>query len=320
MMNKKAFEFSFSWIFAIIVGAVVMFLAIYAASQFVKTQRTVQDTELGKEIGIILNPIETSLEEAKLSQISLQQETRIFNDCISSGSFGSQKISTATKLGIGKDWQNPGVPSSFHNKYLFSSSITEGKSFNVFSKPFEMPYKIANLIYLWPSDDSYCFINPPREIESELSNLNIENLEIKSKASECFSQSKKVCFTSSGCDIDISLDLAGDIRGSLKKSDFSQERVYFENSALLYGAIFTDSNIYECQVKRLMSRASELSWLYYSKSSYLAQKGCNSNLELDLAAYANKTFSIKSSLELRDVSKKSEELRRRNNDLLCELF
>lgn len=62
--DKKAFEFSFGWIFAVIVGAVFIFLAIYASMKLLETQRNTQDTELGKKLGIILTPLETSLETA----------------------------------------------------------------------------------------------------------------------------------------------------------------------------------------------------------------------------------------------------------------
>lgn len=318
-MNKKAFEFSFSWLFAIIVGAVILFLAIYASSQFIKTERTVQDTELGKELGIILNPLETGIETGKTTKISLPFETRIYNDCEDfKGTFGLQKISTSTKSGIGEEWQKPGQPSSFKNKYLFSEKIIEGKDYTVFSKPFEMPFKIADLIYIWPNSETYCFINPPREIEEEITNLQIKNIIIASSASQCRAGNKKICFSTTGCDIDISLDISGKIKGSLKKK-FS-DRVYFESPALLYGAIFSDSEIYECQAKRLMKRASELAWLYYSKSTFLSSKGCPSNLESDLAIYANKTFSLDSSLDLISLSSNSETLRRRNNELSCKLF
>jgi PGF-pre-PGF domain-containing protein len=73
-------------------------------------------------------------------------------------------------------------------------------------------------------------------------------------------------------------------------------------------------------IKRLMKRTSELSWLYYSKSIFLTPKGCSSNLELELSSYANKTFSINSSFNLRDVYTISQNIRRKNNDLSCKLF
>lgn len=316
MINKKAFEFSFSWLFAIIVGAAVIFLAVYAINQFIGSEKTKQDAELGKELGILLTPIETGLETGKITKITMPLETRISNDCSSSGTFGSQKISTSTKS-LTKKYDSSAIASSFQNKYIFSEETIEGKDYLAFSKPLLMPFKIANLIYLWPSSEEFCFVNPPKEVEEEFSNLQI-NVAIALSTASCSKSSKKVCFTSSGCDIDVSLDSSGKIKGSLKKK--SSDRVYFESSALLYSAIFSDSKIYECQLKRLMKRASELSWVYYGKSLFVSQKGCSSNLELELAEYANKTFSLNSSLQLREISSDSETIRRKNNDLSCRLF
>ncbi len=318
MMNKKAFEFSFPWLFAIIVGAVIIFLAIYASTKLIKTQRTIQDTELGKELGIILNPIETSFETGKAQKISFPFQTRIFNECKTLSTFGSQKISTATKSGIGEEWQAPGEQSTFYNKYLFSENVIEGKDHTIFSKPFEMPFKIANLIYIWPETDKYCFINPPGAMEDEINDLKLKGFSIASKQSECPIETKRVCFTSTGCDIDITLDVSGKIRGTAKKKN--SDRVYFESQALLYGAIFADSKTYECQVTRLMKRTSELSWLYYSKTSFLSSKGCSSNLEADLLSFANQTFSINSSSQLRNIAFDSENIGRKNNELNCQLF
>ncbi len=318
MMNKKAFEFSFAWLFAIIVGAVIIFLAVYASTKLIKTQRTIQDTELGKELGIILNPIETSFETGKAQKISFPFQTRIFNDCKTISTFGLQKLSTSTKSQVG-EWQSSGEQSTFYNKYLFSENVIEGKDYIVFSKPFEMPFKIADLIYIWPETERYCLVNPPREIEDEINDLKLETINIASKQSECPAEAKKVCFISSGCDIDITLDTsASKIKGSAKKK--ALDRVYFESPALLYGAIFASPSLYECQVTRLMKRASELSWLYYSKTSFLSSKGCSSNLEADLLSYANQTFSINSSSQLRSIAFNSENIGRKNNELNCQLF
>ena len=315
MINKKGFEFSFNWIFALIVGAAILFLALYAAIQLIGTQRTVQDTQLGKKLGIILNPIETSLETAKYSAISLPAETRIFNYCDDSGNFGLQRIATSTSSGIGEQWQEQGGKSAFSNKYIFSEKMIEGDNFLVFSKPFEMPFKIADIIYLWPDNEKFCLVNPPSEIEEEVVNLQLKNINVSS--TKC-SGSINVCFSNTDCDISVFLDESSEIRGSIKKK-FS-DRVYFNSPALLYAGIFSDKDIYECQVKRLMKRASELSWLYYAKTNFLASKGCPSNLEFDLALYANQTFYLNNSLELMALSLNSEELKRRNNELICDLF
>ena len=313
MKNKQAFEIGFNLIFGIVVGAVIIFFAIYAATKLIKTSVEVQSTELGKELGIILNPIETAFETGKSDKITFPAETRIFNDCKLTGTFGTQEISTASKS-LNGEWQKPSFPSSFKNKYLFSENVLEGKNYFVFSKPFEMPFKIASLIYIWDENQAYCFIDAPREIESDVVDLNLNNIFIEN----CTEESKKVCFSTSGCDIDVSLDISGKIRGSLKKK--SQDRVYFEDSSLLYAAIFSDTNIYECQLKRLMKRTSELSSLYYAKTIFLSQKNCNSNLEADLSIYSNKTFSFNNSIQLRELNLYAEEIRSKNEDLSCKLF
>ena len=315
MKNKRGFEFSFGWLFAIIIGAVIIFLAIYAATKLVKTSRETQDTELGKQLGIILNPIETGLESFKSSRIIMPVETRIHNGCEASiGAFGVQKISTATISGIGENWQNPGVPSSFRNKYLLSEKIIEGKKFTVFSKPLNMPFKIADLIYIWPEDEKYCFINAPDSIEKELKDLESEGISIKALKKECPDKSNTICFDQTGCSIEVSTT-----GNSIKKKGFPN-RAYYENNALLYAAIFSDPDIYECQLKRLMKRAAELSLLYYSKTTFLSAKGCSSNLENDLSDYANKTSSLNNSNELTEIKQLSEQIRIRNNGLSCKLF
>ncbi len=314
MVSKRGFEFSFAWIFAIIVGAAILFLAVFAATRFVSVERHVQDTEVGKEIGILLNPVETSLEDSKVAKIKTPLETRIYNDCSSQGNFGSQKISAATKSGVGETWQNPGVPSSFHNKYIFSKDFVEGKEFVIFTKKFEFPFKIADLMFIYSVGESYCFINPPREIEEEVTDLTLEGVQIAADISECSRESEKVCFTRSGCDIDVNLNSK-----SVKK-DEGRKTVFYE-SELIYGAIFATPEIYECQAKRLMSRASELALLNSGKSDYLSSGNCESvRLQPLLITFANSTQQMQESLELRQIALISENLRRENENLGCRLF
>ena len=316
MVNKRGFEMSFAWIFAIIVGAIVIFLAIWATTKLVSVERNIGDTETGKQIGILLNPVETSLEDAKIAKITTPLETRIYNDCeiLKGESFGSQRISVSTKSGVGKEWDNPGVPSVFHNKYLFSEDVVEGNEFVVFAKPFEFPFKVADLLFLWSVEDEYCFVNSPQEIYEEINDLSPEGINVTGSLEECSKKSTKVCFGSSGCDIDVNLGSK-----SVKK-DKGRETIYYEEG-LIYGAIFAPKKLYECQVKRLMSRASELSLLYNSKSVYLSSGNCDSiTLQSGLAQYANYTNGLNESIELRSIRGLSDELENKNGRLLCKLF
>jgi hypothetical protein len=60
-MNKQGIEMGFSWIFAIIVGVVILFLAIYTTTRIIGTSRYELDTETAKKISILIDPLETSL-------------------------------------------------------------------------------------------------------------------------------------------------------------------------------------------------------------------------------------------------------------------
>ena len=314
MLNKKGFEFSFGWIFAIIVGAAVIFLAIYFSTSVVTQTRNTQDTLAGQQLGIILSPVETSLESAKTSEITFPVMTRVYNTCDTSGNFGSQKISVATQSGVGAQWQAPGVPSVFYNKYLFSASTLEAKNAEVFDKPFNFPYKVADLIYMWNSADNYCFVEAPNDVQDELSSLSIADINFTSDIKSCVLKSIKVCFISSGCDIDVNLNSQ-----SVTKDG---QALYYtgEDNSLLYAAIFSDPSIYECQVQRLMKRTSELALLYEAKSESLSPKGCNSGLEGELAVFANQTLSLNDSIQVRQLSSMSDDLGKSNSALSCKLF
>ncbi|MCH7568198.1 MAG: hypothetical protein IIA87_02140 [Nanoarchaeota archaeon] len=314
MKNKKGFEFGFAWIFAILAGAAILFLAVFATINLISTSRYEVDTKVAAQLGILLNPVETNLESGKYTVIEFPSETRVFNRCRETGNFGQQRISTSVKSGIGKEFQEQGVESVFYNKYIFSSGVEQGKKLHVFVKPLKMPYKIADLIFI--SSGNYCFINPPDIIEDEVLGLGLKNVKISSGVRECPKDSKVVCFSSRGCDVNVDLQSR-----SVEKSG---QTVYYEEnsdgeSSLIYGAIFADPEIYECQVKRLMKRTGELAHLYALKSEFLTGKGCTSGLAQELRNYAN-IVQIESSFNIRYVAGLSEELRRRNNALSCELF
>ena len=183
MINKRGFEFSFAWIFAIIVGAVILFIAIFAATRLIDTSQTEQEAKISEQLGIILNPIETNLEDTKYAVIGFSDETKVFNSCRETGSFGRQGISTSTRSSIGKEFKDPGIENFFFNKYLFSNNVEQGKNLYLIVKPFEMPYKIADLIFA--SSDSYCFVDAPNDVEEDILDLGVEHVKTTSQDEDC---------------------------------------------------------------------------------------------------------------------------------------
>jgi len=310
IINKKGFEFSFAWIFAIIVGAVILFIALFAATRLVDTSQTEAEAKISEQIGIILNPVETNLEEAKYAVIGFGDETQVHNRCRETGPFGKQIISVSVESGFGDDFEDPEVDNFFFNKYLFSNSVEQGKNIYLIVKPFEMPYKVADLIFA--SSDNYCFVNPPRDVEDDILDLNPEHIKSVAEKGEC-GREVVVCFD----DFDSSCDIQVDT--STKSVRKNEEILYYEDS-LLYGAIFSDPGIYECQTKRLMKRAGELAHLYADKTEFLSTRGCSSSLGPELRSFAS-DIQIENSAELPNkVIFKAEEIGRKNELLSCKLF
>lgn len=265
---------SFGWIFAIIAGIVIIFIAIYVSSKFIKVGQESVSAKTGKEISILLDPLETSFESAQTTSMTIPSETRINNQCEETGTFGRQVISLDQKSF--NKWVETEVKVGFNNKYIFSKEEIEGKKFYIFSKPFNFPFKIADLFYLTSEGDSYCFKNAPEEINEELFKLNQSNIFIEN----CPVSSAKVCFGNNNCEIEVNY-----AQGYVEKGE---ERMYFsgtgeDSTALMYAAIFSDKNVYECQVKRLMMRLEELSLLYKDKEIIIEEKGCETDLREDLS-------------------------------------
>ena len=318
MKNKKGIEFGFSWIFAIIVGAIIIFIAIYAATRLIGTERRVSDTFIAAELNNLIHPIETNLEDSKYVKIKFLDETRFYNECQTTGNFGKQQISTSTKLGIGNDWGQKSVRKSSFNKYLFSREVEEGKELNVIVKPFYNPYKVGDLTFVYSGD--YCFVNPPAEIEEELEELsgngNLEiGINVTTNANQCPQGKTIVCFNQIGCDINVNL-------GSRIVSRSSPADDVFYDGDLIYAAIFSDKELYECQIKRLMKRTNELAYIYSLKSGFLTGQGCSNNLQGDLVSFANILSNTNSSEDFLDnVAPIAEDLRRKNDAISkCKLF
>jgi hypothetical protein len=91
---------------------------------------------------------------------------------------------------------------------------------------------------------------------------------------------------------------------------------------LVFAAIFSNKEIYECHLKRLLNRASELADLYSAKSNYLTTKGCSSApvLPAVLRNYQNAISSYSSSTELNIVYNEADTVERKNEPLACALY
>ncbi|MEK6844924.1 MAG: hypothetical protein AABX44_01580, partial [Nanoarchaeota archaeon] len=262
-----------------------------------------------KELGILLNPLEIGFGSAISTPLPLRVETRIFNGCSISGNFGKQGIQTS-EFSFNK-WTAPGVESSFENKYIFSKSPIQGKKFYIFSKPFEFPFKVSDLIYLTSENEKYCLDDAPEDIAEEISQLSQANLAANCSKTE--DTTIKVCFKSAAnCDINVNYNS--------KYVQKGEDKIYFEEDTLMYAAIFSDKEIYECQVKRLMKRTKQLAELYKEKELLLSQRNCPGELAVDLDLLISNLENAKDYKVIQDVSDLVEEIKKKNEYTKCALW
>jgi len=307
MNNKGYLQISFGWLFAIIVGAVIIFLAIFLVGKMINTEGKIQSAKTSKEIGILLNPLETGFESATSTSVFLPDESIIYNECNNIGSFGTQGIEVKQRE-VGNKWSVT-TKSSFQNKYILSERNIQGKTFYIFSKPFEFPFKVADLMYITPASVNYCFIKKdiPDNIENEISNLNQLNLKLEGTCSE---EDTKVCFDDDDCEIYIDYEV-----GYVEKQG---ERMYFETDTLMYAAIFSDNAVYECQLKRLMQRIEQLSNIYMDKENFIALK-CDSNLGMELLSLSSSASNLENSQTINTVYSDAQTLEYQNKGS-CKLW
>ncbi|MDD5012675.1 MAG: hypothetical protein PHQ66_03480 [Candidatus Nanoarchaeia archaeon] len=310
MENQRgALEISFGWLFAIVAGIVIIFVAIYFSSKIIGTEQETKSAETGKEIGTLLNPLETGFESAQTTSITIPVDTRINNKCELTGTFGRQTIQLDQRSF--NEWTKTDVDVFFYNKYIFSDDELTGKKFYIFSKPFDFPFKVADLIYMTTADDRYCFIDAPDEIEEEISNLNQANLLTKN----CSGNEIEVCFNNQNCDVEVDYNA-----GRIGKGG---EFVYFDvgDSALMYAGIFAEKAVYECQLRRLMLRVKELSLLYIDKETISRKNGCSDeSLAGDLGVLSELAGGMENSEEISLVKEKAEDINNRNEGRLCRLW
>ena len=314
-MNKKGYlEISFGWLFAIIAGIFILALAIYISTKFIGIKQTQIDTETAKHIGVLLNPFEIGAETSSSTPMTTPSETRIHISCDENGVFGNQLISTSMKS-LGK-WTDESVEVRFKAKYVFSDETVEGKKFFLFFRPFDSPFKVADIIVLTSSEKNYCFVTDINQVKRDVNNIQQENLYTEN----CPANSVRICFNNVGsgnCDVDVFYDEDTET-GYVEKDGERME--FFGN--LLYGAIFSDKDLYECQVKRLMKRLEQVASLYEKKAVFVSQRGCTNNLagDLNFLALSAGTVTVSDSLNQLILPKSKDIEEKNENNEYCKLW
>ena len=271
--NKRGIAMSFNWIFAILAGGFILFLAVFSAGKFIRTSEQTLYTETAASLISLFDPLETGLASGKAHEIGFKKNSRIYFDCQEDlGYFGKQTISFSEQT-FGDSFGERGQRVSIRNKYIFAEEVVEGNEVYAFSKPLFMPFKVTDLVMVTSQQDDYCIFGSPQDFREDLEGLNMKNIIFMNGTNEC--EGTNVCFDgSAGCEIKVFED-----QGYLLKDG---KRVYFVGD-LIYGAVFSDPETYECNVKRIKTKFDELAQVYLEKISIIERKECSSNIAGKLA-------------------------------------
>jgi hypothetical protein len=274
--GKKGIAMSFNWIFAIIAGGFILFLAVFSAGKFIRTSEQVLYTETAATIKSLTDPLVTGLASGKANRIEFQKKSKIFMECEEGLNlpWGKQTIAFSEQT-FGDKFSEKGQEVTIKDKYIFSDNVIEGKNMYFFSKPFFMPFKVMDQIIMVSEDDQYCFFDTPEYFQESIEGLNLPNMIFMNGTNEC--EGKNICFGDSqiSCETKVFEEL-----GYMLKKE-SGKRVYFAGD-LVYGAVFSEPNIYECNVKRIKVKFDNLAQLYLDKIQIIERKGCESNIAAKL--------------------------------------
>jgi len=318
-INKKAIAMPFNWIFTIIVGTVILFLAIYGVSKFIGTSEYQVYTESAAKLESLLNPLGTGLASGKSTQIIFKKDVRTYYTCSELGIFGKNTIAFSEKT-FGDFGDEGGAINS--KKYIFAEDVVEGKTLNLFSKPFSMGFKIDDIIMI--SSENYCFYQAPNNVREEIEGLNLENINIAEDVDDLNNCSgKRVCFgADADCDIfvfgmceDYTCDSIYDYGKVIKRG-----KTLYYDGGLLYAAIVSSPEIYDCNLKRLMKRFNELSLVYIDKIKIIEMNGCSSNIGGDLIEMAGLARDLESSEDLFILSQRADVIDMKNKGAICGLW
>jgi hypothetical protein len=312
MTDKKGIV-EFNWIFVLIIGAVILFLAVFFVGKLIGTQRYASETELVNSFDILLNPFASigGMGTVTLAKtIQMAQTTQINQTC----STKDRRITMylRSESSTGKKWGEWSLAKQIYNKYIFSNSFMQAKTFEVFSMPLNLPFRIDDLIFILDKD--YCFVDAPAEVKSEIGMVNMSKLQFVNSQNDCKAGSTEVCFETSGCDIRVVGDCTTTDCNKFDYGYISKKgKLDYATTPMMYAAIFSDQKMYDCEMEMIKERLGNLIDIYRQKAIILANEGCKTDeIQTSLEKLKSETSMENLFVLSREVS--------RTNPLECPVF
>lgn len=211
------------------------------------------------------------------------------------------------------------------------------KKLYVFSKPFEMPFRVADLIYAFGEDEKYCFVydTQSNEIVNEIigdirnifgddiwnSNFGAMNI---MNIGNCPNNARRISFSpSSTGDVRIMDDSGGNFnygRVIFYEGGIAKESKFI-GFPMIEAAIFSDHEVYaSCNFDRLMKKIDKVAELYKVKADTLkiTQVCSYETLKTDLIAIQSAAGSSDSNPDaMEELYNAADTFTNRNKNFNC---
>jgi len=289
---KKAQMQQFAWIFSIIVGAVVLFLAFFFVTQYSKqVERPTKQITIASGINILLEPFSAigSLAEIRAEPIELPAGIYVEFNCNAVKDYSEIKARE-------KGHRRFDLTEKVYDKYIFAKTIeTKARSkFFAFSLPIKIPFYVATATVIVADD--YCLASLPNNDYKESLQEVYDSIEDK---------------------VDIELDFSC-------SENLLEGKQYIDG--LILAAVFSEDDVYNCNLERILSRAIRIAGIYKEKAMLMQQKGCSvGNVISALDNYINAAKNFKANMNEQNLNSfysAIEQLKNANGNLKkeCRLF
>jgi hypothetical protein len=303
----RGFEFSFSWLFSLIVGALILILAVYGVTTFIEQERTVSDSETAQALSGLLSPLQTSVETSfRPNPIVFPQPTEITLGCTRDAS----TVQTRALSTIGRNTA-PGYAQETAGVAVFGNTTLTGTTLHSLVVPFTFPYKLSDLVIVWTQP--LCFVRAPDDV---LQTFGADNVSVQSvqQRSICQKGSRVICFDETvGCDVTVD--------SYLRRVTSGGTSLYYEG-ALLYGALVAPPRLYECQIELLMRQGATLADLYGKTSALIGARGdgCGTAVGSSVITYGRALQATNNSKQLAGIAEQATELEQEERASICSLW
>lgn len=287
MMDKKAFELQFNWLFVLVAGAAIL---LFFTVVIIK-QKSVSETSTK---ATVLKSIEAIITGAGVS-----------TDTINKVEIPNSDIEVSCgRVSIG------GVSKQHQNLILFAPSLVKGDKLVTQTLTFSVPYRATNLLYMTSPQIRYIVIgdtNLAKQINKSLpSELKKEFYQSSPEINN--SNNYKVRFVVFGDMIEFPKALANmpdsdvtalKVNGDSEKGtiEFWQKEGFswlskgmssYIGKSSLIGAVHTDTfELYECNMQNVFARLNLVTKIYSDKAKKLVQKSVVSSRDIQCNQFYN---------------------------------